>query len=324
MIKTKRSIYWGLITSIVLSVLFSSCGTEEKKEFPLSAIIFYSIKDSQVAFHALTHSAVSWHWDFGDGTTSDEQNPVHIYENGGYYNVVLTATSANGESVTDEVRIGVLITPYVKLTGGATAVNGKTWRLSSSHSSNGDYFANADADLTPYDEDITPLPNGAFKMYLDYEEVYTDEYTFYFDGRYEMKLTNYGADKGTGAFSGLVYEYMTTGGAGIIYASEMGQEFGLCIGAYTPEDNMTFTYAKKEDFTISSVYGADGTITYKDVTTLEFSGTAFVGFMDNERKVILKDITEDRMTLVMFMAASPDYYPMNTHGLVLSFEAVKE
>lgn len=323
MIKTKRSIYWGLITSIVLSVLFSSCGNEEKKQFPLSAIIFYSINDNQVAFHALTHSAVSWHWEFGDGTSSDEQNPVHIYEDGGYYKVTLTATSASGESVTEEVRIGVMITPYVLLTGGASAVNGKTWRLSSSHSENGDYFANADADLTPFDEDITPLPNGALKMYLNYPTVYEDEYTFYFDGRYKMNLTNFG-EKGTGAFSGLVYEYMTTGGAGIIYASEMGQQFGLCIGAYTPEDNLTFTYVKKEDYTIQSVYGGDGTVTYKDVTTLDFSGTAFVGFMDHDRKVILKEISEDKMTLVMFMAASPDHYPLNTHGLVFSFEAVRE
>ena len=321
MTKLKRSVFWGLTASIFLSVIFSSCGTEEKKEFPLSAIIFYSIAEKQVAFHALTHSAVSWHWDFGDGTSSDEQNPVHIYENGGYYNVKLVATAANGESVSDEVKIGVMITPYVLLTGGANAVNGETWKLSTAHSSNGDYFANADPDLTPYDPSITPLPNGAFGMYLQYDNVYNDKYTFYFNGKYEMNLTAYG-DKGTGAFAGLVYEYMTTGGAGILEVSEMGQDFGLCIGAYTPEENMTFTYVKKEDFTVPSVYGADGTVTYKDVTTLDFSGTAFVGFMDNQRKVILQSITEDRMTLVMFMAASPDYWPLNTHGLVLSFEAV--
>ncbi len=322
MIKPKRSIYWGLLASIVLSVFFSSCGNEEKKEFPLSAIIFYSIADKQVAFQALTHSAVSWHWDFGDGTTSDEQNPVHVYEDGGYYNVTLVATAANGESVTEEVKIGVQITPYVLLTGGANDANGKTWRLSSSHSSNGDYFAYADADFTPYDPDITPLPNGAFKMYLDYEEVYSDEYTFHFDGKYEMNLTNY-PDRGTGVFSGLVYEYLTTGGAGIIYASDMGQEFGLCIGEYTPENNMTFTYVEKEDFTTSSVW-TGGSITYKDVSTLDFSGTAFVGFRDFERKVIIKSITEETMTLVMFMAASTDAPGINTHGLVLSFEAVND
>src|SRR5690606_34288231 len=32
---------------------------------------------------------VNWNWNFGDGTGSTEQNPVHIYNNGGEYNVQL-------------------------------------------------------------------------------------------------------------------------------------------------------------------------------------------------------------------------------------------
>jgi PKD repeat protein len=37
-----------------------------------------------------------WHWDFGDGQTSGEQNPVHEYENGGLYNVCLTIKTFDG------------------------------------------------------------------------------------------------------------------------------------------------------------------------------------------------------------------------------------
>ena len=32
-----------------------------------------------------------WHWDFGDGNTSSEQNPSHLYEKPGKYNVILEA-----------------------------------------------------------------------------------------------------------------------------------------------------------------------------------------------------------------------------------------
>ncbi len=35
-------------------------------------------------------------WDFGDGTTSSQQNPVHVYEEPGIYNVSLAVTSTQG------------------------------------------------------------------------------------------------------------------------------------------------------------------------------------------------------------------------------------
>ena len=38
----------------------------------------------------------SWHWNFGDGTTSDSTNPIHIYTDTGSFNVTLIVTNANG------------------------------------------------------------------------------------------------------------------------------------------------------------------------------------------------------------------------------------
>ena len=40
----------------------------------------------------------SWLWDFGDGTNSTTQNPVHSYQESGFYSVSLTS-SINGECV---------------------------------------------------------------------------------------------------------------------------------------------------------------------------------------------------------------------------------
>jgi hypothetical protein len=43
-----------------------------------------------VAFRDETTGKVnSWHWDFGDGTTSAEQHPIHQYREGKDYTVVL-------------------------------------------------------------------------------------------------------------------------------------------------------------------------------------------------------------------------------------------
>ena len=41
---------------------------------------------------------VSWHWNFGDGTTSNEQNPSHVYNSRNEYSVTLTVTDNDGAS----------------------------------------------------------------------------------------------------------------------------------------------------------------------------------------------------------------------------------
>ena len=45
-----------------------------------------------------TGSPTSWFWDFGDGSTSDLQNPIHTYTAEGNYTVNLTASNGNGSS----------------------------------------------------------------------------------------------------------------------------------------------------------------------------------------------------------------------------------
>ncbi|NMB78277.1 MAG: PKD domain-containing protein, partial [Methanomicrobiales archaeon] len=40
----------------------------------------------------------NWSWDFGDGTTSTAQNPLHTYPAAGNYTVSLTATNAQGSN----------------------------------------------------------------------------------------------------------------------------------------------------------------------------------------------------------------------------------
>lgn len=53
-----------------------------------------SIDGTTVSFQNHTKYATAWHWDFGDGTTSDERWPVHTYDNlNQLYTVTLIATN---------------------------------------------------------------------------------------------------------------------------------------------------------------------------------------------------------------------------------------
>ncbi len=304
------------VAIVVGSGLVTSCSKDSSTDPPKTGI-FYSVADKQVAFTALTKRVETWSWDFGDGKTSTEQNPVHLYQNGGYYKVTLTGTSANGETATAKSTLAVALTPYALLTGDNTDANykGKKWKFTSSHTTK-DRLANADANFSVAAGAPAVLPSGVFGTALGMPEIYEDTYTFYNDGKYEHDVK---ADKA--AFAGLLHQMLTTGGAGIVNMG--GKDFGLCTGKYTPQTGATFTYVAKEDFPVPSVYGPGGTLTYKDVSTLNFSGTEFIGLMDKQRKVIVQEITDSSMRLVMFMAAAQTLYPMNTHALILTFEVVK-
>lgn len=300
-----------------LMCLLSSCSKEEERpSFPLSAEIFHSIQGKQVAFQGLTHSATSWSWDFGDGQTSTEQNPVHVYEEGGYYIVSLTASDGKGNTVEKEVKLPPFdLTPYAYLVGDHTVDNyaGKKWRLSPAHSANGDFYADADANMSVID----PIPAGFFNT-LQMGDVYLDEFTFFEDGRYVHDVKADGA-----SFGGIVYQVVKDGGANII--NTKGKDYGLCIAKYTPESDATFTFVENENLQVSTIHTDDGKVTYNGVMTLDFSGTEFIGFRDFQRKVIVRSVSGSKMQLVVFMAAGQDasIIGINTHALVLSFDAVE-
>lgn len=66
-----------------------------------------------VTFTDNSTNAAAWNWDFGDGKTSNVQNPVHVYATKGNYTVTLTVTSANNCSVKLTKPSYIIIAPPV-------------------------------------------------------------------------------------------------------------------------------------------------------------------------------------------------------------------
>lgn len=58
----------------------------------------YVLDGMTVTFTNTSTLADSYNWDFGDGNSSTEANPVHTYASNGIYYVTLTASNAYGES----------------------------------------------------------------------------------------------------------------------------------------------------------------------------------------------------------------------------------
>lgn len=334
----KNLFYLTCVFLCIMVFLFPSCSDDgSQTDLPLSAVIFHSIDGKQVAFTALTHSAVNWEWDFGDGNVSSEKDPVHIYEEGGYYIATLTAKDRAGNSVDTEVNLAVSLTSYALLTGNHTAegYDGKTWKLTMSHTVN-DKLVNSDANFSLLAPNIPSLPSGAFSVYVGLPEAYNDEFTFYYDGSYRHNTTD-----GT-SFGGIVYA-MFLQQLGLAQVTKTGGQAALgqdifALTTYTPAESATFVLNENEDFTIPTAPGfATGTqppgipvVTYPGVMTLDFPDSdAFIGIRDFHRKVIVQEITNSSMRVVMFMTLSPSaivsqnpLIALSTSAAILTFEAV--
>ncbi len=63
-------------------------------------------------------AALTYLWDFGDGTTSGEQNPTHLYNSAGTYTVTLTVTNSYGSNTEEKTGYITVVSPiYVDATG---------------------------------------------------------------------------------------------------------------------------------------------------------------------------------------------------------------
>ncbi|MDK2974267.1 MAG: hypothetical protein PWP08_638 [Methanofollis sp.] len=122
-------------------------------------------------------SPTSWSWDFGDGATSDEQHPVHVYASPGVYTVSLTATNTLGSGTATEPH-------YIAATENGTVIIFRgTVDLG-----DGTFSVTAPSGKTYTPNQMTPMGalDAAAKMrnftYVIGDKKYTESHLLFLDG----------------------------------------------------------------------------------------------------------------------------------------------
>ncbi|MFH1320290.1 MAG: T9SS type A sorting domain-containing protein [Bacteroidota bacterium] len=88
-------------------VKLDSCGCLYPQYYPQPVAAFsYTVDSLIVTFTNQSDSAINYFWDFGDGTTSDDTNTTHIYQDSGVYIVTLIAKNCSRR---DTVKDAIVI-----------------------------------------------------------------------------------------------------------------------------------------------------------------------------------------------------------------------
>ncbi len=129
-----------------------------------TAGFFYEKNGNEVSFTNTSTNANSYTWDFGDGASSTEENPVHTYPGEGDY--VVTLTASDGMTSVDYSETITLST--AGFTGAVLSnADGKTWNLAGA----GSYFVGP----APGSPEWWPGPaEGERLCQMDDEFIFTD------------------------------------------------------------------------------------------------------------------------------------------------------
>ncbi len=283
-----------LCTMFLIAVIgLNSC----KKDTPAPTAVFeFAVSGYQVTFTSTVTDVATYSWDFGDGQTSTEANPVHTYAVSGTYNVILTAKGGGGE-ITVNHNVEALPSFLEMLTGGPTKPNGKTWVLSKA------YIEGVDGGSGVNDAMLILFASAA--NILDglglASDEYDNEFTFYSDGKYMV-------DTKGAALAGSLFGLF--GGEQEVI-SMTDNQLGLCTTTYTMPENATWTL-HETDLTVTAapMGGTDvPAVTFSSTFTgkkwISLSTGAYFGILDfpTTRQFIVKEITPGKMSVALFICA---------------------
>ena len=300
--------YFRILSIVLLSLSLLNCNNDDDGNEPLADFQFL-VEGTQVTFNGTVENSDTILWDFGDGSTSSEEDPVYAYAKAGDFDVSMTVTG-NGGTFTEIKVVTILPSLEILLTGGQARPEGKSWKLKKAYTTGLEGAGLVENDLgifLPSQDNLLDLVGlGAS---------YEDTFTFVHDGSYRVNNAD------GNSLMGLVYAMFERQGD-IREVSWDPTNVPLANVMYTPED-ATWEISE-EDFTVLSINpntGQPAQITFTDKMQL-ITGEYF-GFKEAAGFVIIKDITETTMNVAISIALvqDPNYYTIPTLLFHLSFEA---
>lgn len=294
-----------IFSVLMLSMLFLTCSSDDDNS-PLADFQFL-IEGTQVTFNGTVKNATAISWDFGDGATSADEDPVYAYAAAGDYEVMMTATGPNG-SFSETKTITIQESIEILLTGGQAKPNGKSWRLKKAYTSGKEGAGPVDNKLN--------LLLPAFDNLLDAVGLgasYEDTFTFVYDGTYKVD------NKDGQSLMGLVYASMEQG-ENITAVSYDPNNVPLATAFYTPATDATWELMEG-DFTVDALYPY-GPVKVDFINKKQLILTEYLGFKDKNVLVILKEITNTTMNVAIGIHTEPSMLELPTLLFHLSLESL--
>ena len=107
-----RTIDWIFVRKYVAVEPFLTHKPTEAGDPPIASftadINFIRIPGTITLTDTSTETPTSWNWSFGDGTYSEDENPVHKYTKRGAWDIILTATNDAGSDESDATTVRVI------------------------------------------------------------------------------------------------------------------------------------------------------------------------------------------------------------------------
>lgn len=223
------------VALLAVTFLMAGCKKDEDPTPSVNVIASFQYEANldnylEVTFTNFSQNAASYLWDFGDGNTSTEKDPVHTFASAGTYDVTLTATDASGSSANRTETI-TLNDPNTQLTllAGSTS---KTWYLMRQGVALGVGPTAGDNSYWSFGG-VTPL--GDRPCILD------DQYIFHADGTFEFNSggTIFIDSEGNGGWLG---PNVAEGCYDDTDAANMTSVNGDDLSAFASGNNYTFDY----------------------------------------------------------------------------------